>query len=195
MDLLLQFAQPGFNNYDNNQLGDFLNLVSEAINEKIINLENQYNIKIKLTPLSTINTRSNNYITIPVTSNGIINGNYVGNFTFDTEIDISPMLGFGPYLIDPFGQSEQNNRIPLIKHYLETLIKIRTQLEEFEAGTITKDKLDLRYFSYLPEKKTISVFMKPTGTNVELKSTEKSGGTDTSKKSGKSVHFSSDTKS
>ncbi len=145
MDLLFRFSNPEYDSNDQ-ETEKFLNHVSCAINKKIANLEQTYNICIRLSklPERSVNTS----ITMPINTNIELVGNLTGSIPFNTSINITPELIFGPYLIDPLGQYSLNNRAYTIKKYLEIIKKIKSELEEYSQGTKTKEQIKSEYFRF-----------------------------------------------
>ena len=145
------------NNIDPDVLKEFILQASYAINSKILYLEKKYNVNIKLPPLSkTVPSIRNNsgaiFSTMGITQ---INTGMTGTIMRPTQLNINPMIPYGPFLLDPInGMNGENykQRLAQINQSLKVYQTVKPQLDTWESNGRTdsdKAKVNSRYVQFL----------------------------------------------
>jgi len=133
LEKLVQYSKGDFTKDDLEEVRKFVFDISHVVNKKIAALEDDKQIDIKLPPLQKqIPTRKNNrtFMSMPITGVASYNTGVHGSFTYPTTVNISPGLGFGPYMLDPLGNSGETiiDRINKIKKYIRIYNQVKTDL-------------------------------------------------------------------
>jgi hypothetical protein len=113
---------------------DFIIGASRNINKKIAALEETYGVNIKLKPLpkKIPSVQDNSGMLVPVMGHTEIRTGVRGSLSYPTELDLTPLMALGPFLLDPIdGVSGENfkQRLQKIIEYIKIYEEAKTQLE------------------------------------------------------------------
>jgi len=80
-----------------------------------------------------------------------INTGLTGQIMYPTQLNIRPLISYGPFLFDPINQISGENykqRLEKISKYIKIYQIIKTQLETYNTSK-DKTKVDSRYVEFL----------------------------------------------
>ncbi len=114
---------------------DFIIGASRNINVKILSLEYEYGVNIKLKPLpkKIPSVQDNSSILVPVMGHTEVRTGVRGSFSYPTQLDLTPLMAMGPFLLDPIdGVSGENfkQRLQKITEYIKIYTEAKKQLED-----------------------------------------------------------------
>lgn len=155
------------NDIDPEAIKQFIIESSYVINKKIMDLETKYNVNIKLPPLpKRIPTvRKSSGAIYPTMGVAHINTGIKGTMVYPTQLNINPLIAYGPFLLDPInGMSGENyrERLNKIDQYLKVYQTVKPQLEAWDKATSDPEKADAkakinsRYVEFLPDEIVLS---------------------------------------
>lgn len=165
--IILQINSGKTSDIDPEAIKEFIIESSYVINKKIMDLETQYNVNIKLKPLSKripVVRKSSGAI-VPTMGVAHINTGMKGTIMYPTQLNVSPLIAYGPFLLDPInGMGGENYKERLIKinQYLKVYRTVKPQLEAWVAATTdaekaaAKAKINSRYVEFLPGEINLS---------------------------------------
>jgi hypothetical protein len=168
MSFFLPFGSGENKKIDTKAVKDFIIGTTHNINKKILELEDKYNIHIKLRPLlknvEDIQEQNEETFVFPMAFQNKpikVNTGYRGTIPgFDLNT-ISPSFdgSFFNDFINGVDGENYKERFDKIKKYLEIYIKVKKQLEAWKAGgkkDADKKNVDSTYVEFLPDDNKIN---------------------------------------
>ncbi len=141
---------------------DFIIGASRNINEKILNLEADHHVNIKLAPLpkKVVNVRQGDpLMSFPIMTTAHVNTGLHGSFKYPNTVNVNV-----PFLLDPIGGNGGENykqRLNKMLEYIKIYKIVKTQLEAYKASITptsnpddikkARSKVSSQYVEFLPD--------------------------------------------